>query len=106
MLVLVDYDDTILRNGSIDRDMIEYLTGIQRDGGKVVLWSVRTGERLEEAVSLCKSYGLEFDDIAMWKHVADMYIDDKAVRPEEVVKKKSGRNMSRQRLTSLRGQRK
>ncbi len=104
MLVAVDYDDTILVNGSIDKDMIEYLRKIQREGGKVVLWSAREGDSLNVAVCVCEAYGLVFDSIAVGKPLADMYIDDKAVRPSEIVKK-SGRNVSRQRLTSLRRQR-
>ena len=103
MLVAVDYDDTILVNGSIDKDMIEYLLEIQRDGGRVMLWTVREGWRLQEAVLTCRECGLYFDGIASGKPLADMYIDDKAVRPSEVVKKT--RSLTRQRLTSMRRQR-
>lgn len=104
MLVLVDYDDTILVNGSIDKDMIEYLREVQRSGGKVVLWTVREGWRLQEAVLTCRACGLEFDDIAVGKPLADLYIDDKAMRPGEVVLRKKRGGISRQRLTSLRRQ--
>lgn len=103
MLAAVDFDDTIFVNGSVDKDMIEYLLGIQRAGGKVVLWTVREGESLNAAVCACEACGLVFDGIATGKPLADMYIDDKAVKPADVVSRKS-RGITRQRLTSLRKQ--
>jgi len=99
MIIAVDYDDTILQNSSVDRDLVEYLKERQRGGAKIILWTRRVGDRRDEAVDVCRQYGLVFDEVALGKPLADMYIDDKAVRPSEVVVKKT------RRLTSLRSQR-
>lgn len=105
MIIAVDYDDTILVNKSIDLDMIDYLLERKKTGAKIILWTVREGARRDEAIDLCRNYGLEFDGIAENKILADLYIDDKAKRPEEIICRKKSRAMSRQRMTRLREQR-
>jgi hypothetical protein len=64
-------------------------------GSKIILWTCRNGERLDEAVLWCKEQGLEFDAVNenlsefvlqyggdCRKIFADEYWDDKAVRIE------------------------
>ena len=66
-IVAVDFDDTI-NFGVIDDDIdkctyffnrkaIEVLTKFQQRGGKVILWTCRSGEHLEEAVTLLDKVG-------------------------------------------------
>lgn len=72
--------------------LIKHLIKRRRQGNKIILWTCRVGERLQEAVEWCKQYGLEFDavnenlpeTIEYWdgesrKVFADVYIDDKSV---------------------------
>ena len=100
MIIAVDYDDTIIQNGSVYVSLVQYLIEQQKHGAKVILWTCRVGERRDEAVEVCRRHGLVFDEVAVGKPLADVYIDDKAKRPDEVLV--SG---GRQRLTSLRKQR-
>lgn len=71
---------------------IEYLKNARKKGDKIILWTCRDGELLEQAVSWCSAQGLEFDAINdnlpemieqygtnPRKIGADYYIDDKAV---------------------------
>ena len=69
----------------------------QARGSKIILWTCRTGQPLQDAVDLCKSYGLEFDAVNenlpemikaygnnSRKVSADKYIDDNAIDPSGV----------------------
>lgn len=74
---------------------------LQKKGHKIILWTCREGEHLEQAVAFCKERGLEFDAVnddleevkqkytdklEIWrtsgrarKVFANYYIDDRAV---------------------------
>lgn len=73
--------------------LMHKLTGLQKEGNKIILWTCRNGKPLEDAIKLCLDCGLEFDAVnenlpeilAMYdnkdsrKITADYYIDDKAI---------------------------
>lgn len=65
--ILVDYDDTLkpYNTASIElcEDVINTLKEAQEYGASVVLWTCRSGERLQNAIDYCKSVGLEFADV-------------------------------------------
>ena len=93
----VDFDGTLCVNafpkiGAPNKALIAHLIKKKAQGNKLILWTCRVGERLQEAVDWCKAQGLELDTvnenlpeiIAKWgrnnrKVFADVYIDDKAV---------------------------
>ena len=93
----VDFDGTLCEStwpgiGSPNIALIEHLKKRQKQGNKIILWTCRFGEHLQEAVEWCKSHGLEFDAInenlpetlehfgtESRKVYADVYIDDKAI---------------------------
>lgn len=93
----VDFDGTLAESifpgiGSPNMALINHLIKRRKRGNKVILWTCRCGERLQEAVEWCKQYGLEFDavnenlpEMIEWcgndcrKVAVDVYIDDKAV---------------------------
>lgn len=97
MTIAVDFDGTIVEHKypSIGREKpfaIETLLELSSDGHKLILWTARDGELLEDAVKFCKERGLEFYAVnsnypqgALFadrsdksnKVVADIYIDDK-----------------------------
>lgn len=65
MIIAVDFDGTIVehRYPEIGRELpfaIETLKKLQQDRHKLILWSVREGELLQEAVEFCRARGLEF----------------------------------------------
>lgn len=93
----VDFDGTLCESvwpgiGKPNMVLIKHLKKRRRQGNKLILWTCRYGDRLQEAVEWCRSHGLEFDainqnlpEMIAWygnntrKIAADVYIDDKAV---------------------------
>lgn len=65
MIIAVDFDGTIVehRYPEIGRELpfaIDTLKMLQKEGHRLILWSVREGKLLEEAVNFCRERGLEF----------------------------------------------
>ncbi|MDY2943894.1 MAG: hypothetical protein SOT07_09420 [Paludibacteraceae bacterium] len=95
MTIAVDFDGTIVtheypRIGKPIPFAIETLKKLQQeDHHRLILWSVREGDLLREAVEYCASKGLEFyavnanypeETYDQWmnrKVTADLYIDDR-----------------------------
>lgn len=94
MTIAVDFDGTIVehRYPRIGREIpfaIEVLKKLQEEEHKLILWSVREGKLLEEAVKYCRKQGLEFyavnnnypEETERSQHFsrklqADLFIDD------------------------------
>ena len=60
LLIAVDFDGTIVEDGypKIGKPMpfaLETLKMIVKDGHRIILWTYRHGEKLEEAVNFLKS---------------------------------------------------
>jgi hypothetical protein len=95
MIIAVDFDGTIVEHDypNIGRSIpfaIETLLQLQKDRHQLLLWTVREGDLLQEAVDYCAKRGLVFyavnknypeEDItkASRKLNADLYIDDRNV---------------------------
>ena len=95
----VDFDGTLCEEcypdiGKPNDKLIEWLIDQRANGAKLILWTCREGEPLEEAVRWCKALGLEFDAVnenlselkELWgndtrKIGATLYIDDKSYNP-------------------------
>lgn len=65
MTIAVDFDGTIVdhRYPAIGKERpfaIETLRMLQKEGHQLILWSVREGELLDEAVQWCHEHGLDF----------------------------------------------
>ena len=65
MVIAVDFDGTIVehRYPSIGKELpfaIETLRRLAEEGHRLILWTVREGELLDEAVDFCRNRGLEF----------------------------------------------
>lgn len=65
MTIAVDFDGTIVEHKypNIGKELpfaIETLIKLQSEGHRLILWSVREGHLLEEAVEYCRMRGLEF----------------------------------------------
>lgn len=101
MIIAVDFDGVLTPNGhwpdvgEPNIQMFEWLKFYRELGGKLILWTNRTGAALENAVAFCKEQGLEFDTVNKNlpevverfkddgpKVTADLYIDDKAAHVE------------------------
>ncbi len=95
MRIAVDFDGTIVQHAypSIGKEIpfaIETLKRLQKEEHHLlILWTVRTGKFLDEAIEFCKSKGLEFyavnqnnpdeEDSKGKKIIADVYIDDRSL---------------------------
>ena len=98
MTIAVDFDGTIVehRYPEIGEEVpfaIETLKMLIKDRHKLILWSVREGELLDEAVEWCKQRGVEFyavnrdypeeekenNNHFSRKLKADLFIDDRNV---------------------------
>lgn len=96
MLIAVDFDGTIVehRYPAIGRELpfaTDTLRQLQSEGHRLILWSVREGKLLDEAVAFCRERGVEFYAVNRdypeeeWegnKHFsrkikADIFIDDR-----------------------------
>jgi len=94
MKIAVDFDGTIVDNnypkiGKPKLFAFETLLELQKKGHDLILWTYRSGSKLDEAVAFCKEKGLEFyavnknypeeqeDERMSRKIAADIYIDDR-----------------------------
>ena len=65
MVIAVDFDGTMVehRYPSIGKELpfaIDTLRKLAEEGHRLILWSVREGQYLDDAVEFCRSRGLEF----------------------------------------------
>lgn len=94
MTIAVDFDGTIVEHKypSIGQEKLfafQTLKELQKQGHKLILWTYRSGKKLDEAVEFCRQNGLEFyavnksypeevfDETQSSRKIqADMFIDD------------------------------
>ena len=99
MIIAVDFDGTIVEHaypkiGKEKPFAIDTLKALTREGNKLILFTARDGELLEDAIKFCRDRGLEFYAVnsnyppgALFtnkagrscKVVADVYIDDRNI---------------------------
>jgi hydroxymethylpyrimidine pyrophosphatase-like HAD family hydrolase len=94
--IAVDFDGTIVEHAfpQIGKEMLfafDTLKALQKKGHKLILWTFRDGDLLEEAVEFCKQNGVEFYAVnksypeeqhthkISRKINADLFIDDRNV---------------------------
>lgn len=93
MVIAVDFDGTIVEHDypAIGRPIpfaIETLLQLQKDNHKLILWTVREGQLLQDAIDYCAERGLYFyaenvnhpgedREKASRKLGADLFIDDR-----------------------------
>lgn len=94
MIIAVDYDGTLEVNGQMNMALISNLRNAQMQGNIVILWTCRDGQSLRSAVNSLIQCGFQPNLINEnapqtiqrlrnnpRKIFADVYIDDKAVKP-------------------------
>jgi hypothetical protein len=96
MIIAVDFDGTIVENRypKIGREIsfaIDTLKALNKKGHQLILWTVRSGTQLDEAVAFCEERGVEFyavnksypeetyDESLSRKINADIFIDDRNI---------------------------
>lgn len=68
VILAVDFDGTLVTNkfpeiGEIRPEVWNAVLSAQKDGCKIILWTSRTGEMLNQAVQFCHERGLVFNAI-------------------------------------------
>lgn len=96
LIIAVDFDGTIVEDAypKIGKPMLfafETLKKLQKNGHRLILWTYRSGEKLDEAVEFCKTNGISFYAInrsfpeekytnnISRKINADLFIDDRNI---------------------------
>lgn len=99
MIIAVDFDGILFEDefpgiGRPNYEVIMFVRQLIDEGHEVILWTSRTGGRLDEAVEMCDDYGLRFcainenapSNLAQYisvypnpspKVYADLYLDDR-----------------------------
>ncbi len=94
--IAIDFDGTIVEHEypAIGKEKLfafQTLRELDKLGARLILWTIRTGKELDEAVEFCRKNGIEFyavnknypeeifDDSVSRKINADIYIDDKNI---------------------------
>ena len=67
-VIAVDFDGCLCEHqwpkiGKANTGAIRALIRLREQGARLILWTCRTGERLEEAVNWCARHGLVFDAV-------------------------------------------
>jgi len=95
-IIAIDFDGTIVEHKypAIGKEMLfafATIKELQKKGHRLILWTFRAGQPLEEAVEFCRKNGVEFyavnknypeevmDDTISRKINADIFIDDRNV---------------------------
>lgn len=94
MIIAVDFDGTLCESvwpgiGEPHEGFIKWLKRSKENGDRLILWTMREDELLDEALEWCAEHGIEFDAVndnteeqkEMYgnnprKIYADIYIDD------------------------------
>ena len=96
LIIAIDFDGTIVEDaypkvGSPKIFAFETLKELQKDGHRLILWTYRHGERLQEAVDFCEENGIHFYSVnknypeekfqgkVSRKINADFFIDDRNI---------------------------
>ena len=96
LFIAIDFDGTIVEDafpkvGKARIFAFETMKRLQKDGHRLILWTYRSGSKLNDAVTFCKDNGITFyavnqsfpeekyDDKVSRKIYADIYIDDRNI---------------------------
>jgi hydroxymethylpyrimidine pyrophosphatase-like HAD family hydrolase len=96
LVIAIDFDGTIVEDAypKVGKPRIfafETMKRLQQDGHRLILWTYRSGAKLDEAVAFCKSNDITFyavnqsfpeeqyDNSVSRKIYADIYIDDRNI---------------------------
>lgn len=97
LTIAVDFDGTLVENRypKIGKPILfafEALKKLQQEGHQIILWTYRSGVKLQEAVEFCESKGITFyavnksypeeeyeEEVMSRKILADLFIDDRNI---------------------------
>ncbi len=93
MKYVIDIDGTIFNSRltaegkyeleSVNIPMVQKINALHEDGHEVILWTGRHWNHLDVTISQLWMSNVRYTTLVMGKPVADVYVDDLAMRPEE-----------------------
>jgi hydroxymethylpyrimidine pyrophosphatase-like HAD family hydrolase len=83
-LILVDFDDTITKNGEPWKRMIDAVNSWYKKGAHIIIYTARDSSRYAETESWLLAHGVCYNGINMNKPHASVYVDDCALNVEDV----------------------
>lgn len=105
LVIAVDFDGTLCDHrfpgmGAPHQEVITALIKLRAAGHKLILWTCREGDILTSAIQWCHQHGLDFDAVNESltesirachganprKIFADIYLDDLACKPDDLVR--------------------
>ena len=89
MNIAIDFDGTLCEDkfpniGKPKQEVINWVLEQQNKGCKLILYTLRREHLLVSAINWAKERGIVFDYIANNKIGADIFIDDKNMRVEDI----------------------
>ena len=96
LVIAIDFDGTIVEDaypkvGKARIFAFETMKRLQQDGHRLILWTYRSGSKVDDAVEFCEENGItfyavnqsfpeeQFDNKVSRKIYADIYIDDRNI---------------------------
>ncbi len=96
LIIAIDFDGTIVEDAfpEVGKPLIfalDTIKKLQSEGHRLILWTYRSGRKLQDAVDFCKKNGIEFyavnknypeeefDEKISRKIHADIFIDDRNI---------------------------
>ena len=92
--LMVDFDNTLTQDNveywtgerpEPDRDVIAAVIEHYNDGGTVIVWTARPWSEAQQIAAHLTEWGVKYHGIRCDKGSGDIYVDDKAKRPEEFI---------------------
>ena len=94
MVVAVDIDDTLcvddygpFENREPKADMVKLVQRLYEMGHQILIVTARPDRLRDLTIQWLAKYGILYHQLIMEKPRADVYIDDRAMRPDEAVEK-------------------
>lgn len=95
MRVAVDFDKTITTGDGppywepdsyevVDEDVAQWVRERYYQGDTIIVWTARPWERANEIAAHLTKWEIPYHGIRCEKGGADLYVDDKTKRPEEI----------------------
>ena len=89
MKIVVDIDGTLIDTDinyqiiKINRKLVAKINEFWYNGNQIVIWTGRHWDKLQFTIEQLKEIGVRYDTLVMAKPTADLYIDDKAITPQD-----------------------
>ena len=95
MKYVFDLDGTILETAvrtydviEPNEDMIRTINNLYDKENEIIIHTARHWNNLQRTIEQLRTHNVRYTTLVMGKPVADYYVDDKAMRPDEFVKLK------------------